>query len=65
MENTKGTLPISDAQKRHLSQLIQQQAIAKQATDAFVAYLKDEHGVGPEWTEIDAAIGFVKGKAAG
>ncbi len=54
------TLPITDAQKRHLSQLIQQQAIAKTAVDAFVAYLKDEHKVGPEWTEIDAAVGFVK-----
>jgi len=58
------TLPISEAQSRHLNRLMEQQAIAEQAVKVFIAYLRDEHGVGPdnEWSKIDANVGFIREK---
>lgn len=58
------TLPISEAQRRHLKRLIEQQAIAEMAVKVFVTYLRDEHGVTPDddWDNINPEVGFVRTK---
>jgi len=56
---TENTKPLTDAQRNHLAALNTAFMQAKQNTDAFVIYLRAEHGApAPEWVLRNLAVGF-------